>query len=140
MPDIEVIIRKGTSAEGVSQTQASSTSQTQSRPSAKGKKNVQQEAVNAALIQVGQQMVLQGANQFANLTGNYASLEGLNAVTSIGADVATIAVGGVAGAVAVAGKYAIQFASSFADNARKREEHNFTVERLGRISTKGSRY
>jgi len=85
-------------------------------------------------------MVLQGANQFANLTGNYASLEGLNAVTSIGADVATIAVGGVAGAVAVAGKYAIQFASSFADNARKREEHNFTVERLGRISTKGSRY
>lgn len=140
MPDIEVVIRKGTSADGVSQTQASSTAETQAKPNAKGKRSVQQGAINAALIQVGKQMVSQGIQQFGNLTGNYAAIEGLNAVTSIGADIATIAVGGVAGAVAVAGKYAIQFATSFADNARKREEHNFTVERLGRISTKGSRY
>lgn len=142
MPDIEVVIRKGTSADGVSQTEASSsaTGEAQVNKKEKGKRSVQQGAINTALIQVGKQMVSQGINQYANLTGNYAATEGLNAVTSIGADIATIAVGGVAGAIAVAGKYAIQFASSFVDNARKLEEHNFTVERLGRISTKGSRY
>lgn len=142
MPDIEVVIRKGTSADGVSQTEASSsaTGEAQVNKKEKGKRSVQQGAINTALIQVGQQMVSQGINQYANLTGNYASVEGLNAITNIGSDIATIAVGGVAGAVAVAGKYAIQFATAFAEQARKIEEHNFTKERLGRISTGGSRY
>jgi len=85
-------------------------------------------------------MVSQGINQYANLTGDYVSSETLNAITSIGSDIATIAVGGPAGVVAVAGKYAIQFATAFAEQSRKLQEHNFTKERLGRISTGGSRY
>ena len=142
MPDIEVIIRKGTSADGVSQTPESSSAvgETQVNRSEKGKRNLQQEAVNAALVQLGKQMVSQGIQQYANLTGDYYSAEVLSAVTSIGGDIATIAIGGPAGAIAVAGKYALQFASSFGDNLRKQQEHTFTVERLGQISTRGSRY
>jgi len=142
MPDIEVIIRKGTSADGVSQTEASSsaTGEAQVNKKEKGKTSVQQGAINTALLQVGQQMVSQGINQYANLTGDYVSSETLNAITSIGSDIATIAVGGPAGVVAVAGKYAIQFATAFAEQSRKIQEHNFTKERLGRISTGGSRY
>ena len=142
MPDIEVIIRKGTSADGVSQTEASSsaTGEAQVNKKEKGKTSVQQGAINTALLQVGKQMVSQGISQYAELSGDYYTAGALNAVSSIGADVATIAVGGVAGAVAVAGKYALQFATSFVQQARLTQEHQFTVERLGQISTKGSRY
>ena len=141
MPDIEVIIRKGSGADGNLQTQeASSVGEQQVNKSEKGKSSLQQDAINTALIQLGQQMVSQGINQYANLTGDYYSAEVLNAVTNIGSDIATIAAGGVAGAVAVAGKYAIQFATSFVEHSRKIQEHNFTKERLGQISIKGSRY
>jgi len=142
MPDIEVIIRKGTSADGVSQTEASSsaTGESQVNNKEKGKTSVQQGAVNAAIIQVGKQMLSQGINQYAELTGDYYTAGVLNAASSIGADVATIAIGGVPGAIAVAGEYALQFATSFVQQTRLTQEHKYTIERLGDISTKGSRY
>lgn len=142
MPDIEVIIRKGTSADGVSQTEESSsaTGESQVNKKEKGKTSVQQGAVNAAIIQVGKQMLSQGINQYAELTGDYYTAGVLNAASSIGADIATIAIGGVAGAIAVAGKYTLQFATSFVQQTRLTQEHKYTIERLGDISTKGSRY
>lgn len=141
MPDIEVIVRKAKGVEGALQTsEAQATGESNVNGQEKGKKNIQQEAVNAAILQVGKQLMTQSINQFGNLTGNYYANEVLNAVTNIGTDLATIAIGGPAGAVLVAGKYATQLITSSVEQARKTQEHEFTRERLGQISIKGSRY
>lgn len=141
MPDIEVVIRKGMSAEGVAVNEASSpTGESQVSGEEQGKRNLQKEAVNGALIQVGKTIISQGINQYGNLTGNYYASEVINAVTNIGSDLATLATAGPAGWVLIAGKYAVQSIASSVSHARKVQDHNFSVERLGRISTKGSRY
>lgn len=141
MPDIEVVIRKGISAEGVAINEASApTGESEISGEEQGKKDLQKQAVNGALIQVGKSIISQGINQYGDLTGNYYASDVINAVTNIGSDLATLALAGPAGAVLVAGKYAIQAISSSVNQARKTQEHNFSVERLGRISTKGSRY
>lgn len=141
MPDIEVIIRKGTSADGVSQTAASSSvGEAQVNGREKGKKSLTQNAVNAALIQVGKQALNQGLQMYADLSGDYYSNEVINSFASLATDAALIYTAGPVGAIAVAGKYALQITKSFADNYRNQQEHNFTVERLGQISTRGSRY
>lgn len=141
MPDIEVVVRKSKGVEGALQTsEAQATGESNVDTNEKGKTNTTQKAVNGALLQVGKTLMNQGISQYGNLTGNYYASEVINAVTSIGTDLATIAVAGPAGAVLVAGKYAVQMISSGVDQARKTQEHNYTIERLGQISTKGSRY
>lgn len=140
MPDIEVIIRKAEGVEGAAQTSQAQTGQKTANKKEKGKKPTEAELANAAILQVGKQLISQGINQYGDLTGNYYANEALNAITSIGADLVTIAVGGVAGAIYVAGKNVMQIVQSQAQQFRKIQEHEFTRERLGQISIKGSRY
>ena len=142
MPDIEILIRKSSGQEGVAQTQEAqaATGEAPIDKNEKGKTNIQQKAVNAALINVGKQFISQGVGQFGNLTGDYTTAENINLITTVAADIATIAAAGPAGVVFVAGKYATQIATAGIDQFRKNQEHALKLERLGQISIKGSRY
>lgn len=142
MPDIEVIIRKGTSADGVSQTEASSSAAGEAQVSSAegGRTSVQQDAVSLALIEYGKQVIRQMPQAYANLTGDYYSAEVIQSAATIFTDLAIVYKTGGVGAVYVAGKYALQIGNGFINDFRKKEEHNFTRERLGRISMRGSRY
>jgi hypothetical protein len=140
MPDIEVIVRKAEGVAGAAQTRADQTGERNANKREKGKKNKEQEAVNAAIIQVGKQVISRGISQYGNLTGSYSTQRNIDAVLTIGADIGTIAVGGPAGAVLVAAKYAIELATSFVNQEIAIREHDFQLRRLGDISIKGSRY
>ena len=142
MPDIEVVIRKASGAAGALQTEEAQAPTGERSPSRKekGKTDTTQKAINGAIIQVGKQVLSRGISQYGNLTGNYATQRTIDAITSIGADIATIAIAGPAGAILVAGKYAVDLASSLIDYNLKVREHDFQIRRLGDISTKGSRY
>jgi hypothetical protein len=142
MPDIQITISKSQVSEGTLTDQDATPSTGEKKPSKseKGKTNTTQKAVNGALIQVGKQMISQGINQYSNLTGDYTTAETINFITTLGADIATVAAAGPAGAVYVAGKYAIQLATSSINQFRKEQEHAINLQRLGDISVKGSRY
>lgn len=142
MPEIEIIVRKSQGAEGVAQTEQAQAPSGEKPVNAKekGKTDLTQKAVNGALIQVGKQFLQQGINQYSNLTGDYATSNTINMITTVAADIATIAAAGPAGAVYVAGKYALQIATAGIDQYRKNQEHSFNLQRLGQISIKGSRY
>ena len=137
--DIKIVIKKGDTQEGTSPSQEQVAS---AKPNKKeeGKPDTTQGAVNAAIIQVGKQMLMTGFQKFGDLSGNYAAVRNVNAVMSVAADVMTIAAAGPVGAVYVAGKYANQLMTAGIDHMRNVQEHEFNVQRLGTISTKGSRY
>jgi uncharacterized protein YaaW (UPF0174 family) len=92
-----------------------------------------------ALISVGKQVLTQGVTQYAALSGNYAAAETFNAVLSIGADVATLAIGPV-GWVTVGTKTALNLANSFVKQTIAVRNIELQQSRAGIISTKGSRY
>lgn len=138
--DIRIVIKKGESGEGTAPTTQSQVATAQTGKKEAGKTNVQQDAINAALIQVGKQMIMTTAQKFGDLTGNYAAVRTMNQVMSFGADALTIYATGGVGAIFVAGKYAVQAVTRELDHFRNVQEHEFNVQRLGTISTKGSRY
>ena len=139
--DIKIVIKKGDTPEGTSPSgQTESVAAAETPKKEEGKPNVQMQAVNAAVIQVGKQMLMTGLSKYGDLTGDYATTRNINAVMSIGADIATIAVAGPAGAVLVAGKYVNQFISSSVEQFKAVREHEFQLQRMGTISKKGSRY
>ena len=138
--DIKIVIKKGDTPEGTSPSGQTEIAAADTSKKEGGKPSVQMQAVNAALVQVGKQMIMTGINKYGDLSGDYASVRNINTVMSIGADIATIYVAGPVGAVLVAGKYVNQFASSIADHAVAVREHEFQLQRLGNISKKGSRY
>jgi hypothetical protein len=140
MASIEIIVRKGQASSDTLQDQQSPTGEKPINKDEKGKTDTTQKAVNGALIQVGKQFISQGINQYSNLSGDYATAEAINFITTIAADVATIAAAGPAGAIYVAGKYALQLATSGISQYRKEQEHAIVLQRLGQISVRGSRY
>ena len=104
-----------------------------------GKPSVKNEAMTVALISVGKQVLTQGVQQYANLTGQYAMAETFNAVLSIGADIAILATGPV-GWVAVGTKTALNLVSSSVKQRIAVRNIELQQSRAGIISTKGSRY
>lgn len=132
MPEIDILIKKSSTGQG----QAPQTPEADREP---GKQSLQNQAVNTALINAGKQILMQGINQYAELTGNYAGVESINAALSIGADIAMVATGPV-GAIAVASRYLINAASSFTAQARARNNLDLARERAGFVSTQASRY
>lgn len=104
-----------------------------------GKPTTQNQAVNAALISAGKQVLTQGVTQYANLTGNYAKAETFNDVLSIGSDI-VIASTGPVGLIAVAAKTAINTTNNFIQQKRANDNIELAQQRAGYISTKGSRY
>lgn len=134
MPEIDIIIKKSESGQGQAPTPQAP--QSDREP---GKSTLQNQAVNAALISAGKQIMLQGINQYAELSGNYAMAESINATLSIGADVALLATGPV-GTIAVASKYLLNVGNALVGQTRARQDVALARERAGAISTKGSRY
>ena len=104
-----------------------------------GRSTVQNQAVNAVLFSAGKQVLTQGVSQYANLTGNYARAENINNMLSFGSDL-LIASTGPVGLIALTTKYAINITNSFI--AQKRANDNIALQRqrLGFVSTQGSRY
>jgi hypothetical protein len=131
---IKIAIEKDTTAEGVA-------------PDYKkegavepGKVSTQQRAVNTALIGAGKQVLSQGIKQYGNITGDYAMVNAIDNVISIGSDVAMIAVGGVVGIIAVVAKHGLQAANLAITTMQSNRNIDLVRERAGLISVKGSRY
>ena len=129
---IDIKISKGQTTEG----QRPDIQQTEREP---GKPTVQNQAVNAALINAGKQVLNQSVSQFADLTGNYAQAETIENVLSIGSDLLILSTGPV-GLVAVGTKYIVNATNSFIKQKRALDNIALARERLGFISTQGSRY
>lgn len=104
------------------------------------KNNFQQQAIISALINTGQQAISQGIQVYSQLTGDTQLANVFNAVTSVGADILTIAKGGVIGAVAVATKYTLGAINSAVQTTNANRQIAYNNQLLGEISTKGSRY
>ena len=134
MPEIDIIIKKSETGQG-----QAPTPQAPQGDKEPGKSSLQNQAVNAALISAGKQIILQGVNQYAELSGDYAMAQGINAALSIGADIALIATGPV-GTIAVASKYLLNVGNALVGQTRARQEIALARERAGAISIKGSRY
>lgn len=106
----------------------------------KEKPSVAKQAIASALIQSGQQAISQGIDTYMQLSGNYQIGNAINTLTSVGADVLTIAKGGWVGAIAVGTKYALNIAKSYTDTYVQNREIEYNNQMLGVVSRKGSRY
>ena len=124
MPEpIQILIKKGQTAEGSQPGAAPSTEQ--------GKPNMQQAAVNTALIAAGKQIILQGVKQYGDLTGSYTAGESISTTMSIGADVLMIAKGGTIGLIAVGAKYSNQIINSAIQQRNNNRENDLIRQRAG---------
>lgn len=141
MPDIEIIVRRPQGSDSESSQQTEQTNeQTVNKKKEPGKPTPQQSAVTAAIINVAQQQLINGVQQYGNLTGNFTNSRAFSNALSAAGDLAIIAKGGIAGAIFVASKNAISLFNSQSDLINKRFEEDFKRERAGMISMKGSRY
>ena len=135
MPNIEIKIGKKETVKG----QAPTTEILDRQQQEAGRPSIQSQAVNTALISAGKQVLTQGVNQFAELTGNYVAAERFNTALSIGSDIAILSTGPV-GVIAVTAKYGINIANSFVKQIKANRNIDLQRQRAGFISTQGSRY
>ena len=105
-----------------------------------GKPNIQAQAVNAAIINAGKQILMDGVNQYGNITGNYAVANTINASLSLGADVLMLAKGGVVGLIAVGTKYTLSFVNAQIEQKHADIINEKALERSGNLALSGSRY
>lgn len=135
---IEIIIR-GASAE--TEEASSPTGEAKVKPVKKeeGKTSTSQKALNAALISVGKQMIMNSINQLGATTGNTIITRKINSGLSLAGDILTIIKNGSAGMVLVAGERALYAMNS--EIQRKNEERtlNLALERSGNLAISGSR-
>lgn len=132
MPNISITINKSETGQG----QAPNMPKSEKEP---GKQTTQNSAVNTALIMAGRQVLTNGVNQVAELTGNYAQADNINTMLGIGADLAMLTVGPV-GLIAVGTKYLTNIANSSIRQYRNRLNTDLIKQRAGVVSTQGSRY
>lgn len=113
-----------------------------SAPSVKddpGKPSLQAQAVNAALINTGKQLAMQGIKAYGEISGDYATVNMIDATLGIGADLLTLSLGPI-GVLAVGSKYTSQIINQQASIYNSNQEINRQRERMGMIITRGSRY
>jgi len=129
---ITILIGKGQVADGTTADQQSpqATADQQKEP---GKPNFQQQAVNAALINAAKQVALSGVRMYGNITGDYATVESIGLVMSIGADVLMVAKGGWVGAIAVGTKYALNIANSGINQLHENLKWELGIQRAGGV-------
>jgi len=132
MPAIEITIKKSETGQGQSPTMPKANQEP-------GKTSVKDSAINTALIMASRQVMTNGINQIAELTGNYAAADRINDTLGIGADILLVSTGPV-GVIAVTTKYATNIANSFIKQYRDRNNIELMRQRVGMISTQGSRY
>lgn len=132
MGAIDVRVSKGTSdvtMQGDMKPQAIDPS----RPS------VTAQAVNTAIIGAGKQILSMGIKQYGNITGDYLVQESIDNALGIGADVLTIAKGGVVGLLYVGTRYATSMWASSVAQDRAYRDLEMTRERAGKIYYSGGR-
>ena len=108
-------------------------------PKEPGKPTIQTQAVNTAILNASKQILLQGINQYGDLTGNYSVSRSISEMMSIGSDI-LIAASSPIGAIAVGSKYLISITDSFIKQKREIENIDILRQRSGFISSQGSRY
>lgn len=144
MPNIEVIVREQTTAEGTSpsqQSMAKSAGETpQNEDSKAGKQSAAQQALIAGIVNVAKTQAMNGLQQYGNLTGNYTAVMQLNNQIELITDIVSIAKGGVLGAIYVASKHTIALVNSSINQMNATREQDFRNQLLGRVATQGSRY
>jgi len=140
MPDLNININKDSGMDAENPQNPISVGETPNKIKEPGKKSFGQNAVGAALVQAGKQMVVAGLNQYGNLTGDYTTQRAMQNATRITGDIATVARYGAAGAVMVAANLGIEAFSSWVNMENVRREENMRRQRAGAISIKGSRY
>lgn len=104
-----------------------------------GKATVQQQAVNAALINTGKQMMMQGVKAYGDITGDYATVNMVDTVLGIGADLVMLSLGPV-GFIAVGAKHTSQIINQSVSLYNNNREIDRQRARMGMISARGSRY
>lgn len=104
------------------------------------KNSVQSQAITSALIQAGKQAMMQGINNYSQISGDYQTTRKINTAIDIGADILTIAMGGPVGAIVVGTKYALQGVNSAIQTYNANQQINYDNQMLGNISRSGSRY
>lgn len=112
---------------------------TDTPPKTPGTTSVQTQAINAALINTGKQMMMQGIRQYGNITGDYATVELVDTALGIGADLVMLGLGPV-GVIAVGAKYTTQLITQSVTLDKSNRDINFMRERMGAVSARGSRY
>ena len=105
-----------------------------------GKLTPSQQAVNSAMIAAGKQAINAGIRTQAEITGDYVLADTVSFATSFAADILMVAKGGAIGAIAVATKYGLSVAESYAKQRVADRNNEFIRQRTGFIATKGSRY
>lgn len=143
MPDIEIVIRKPQTGDDNLQTeeaQAGGSGEQKPSKKEKGKSSFSQDAIGAALYQMGIAMVQNGINQIGNASGDYAMQRSIQKGVMLAGDIITVGKFGIAGAIMVASKHAISAINSEIDMVNKRREEEMRRQRAGRIIMKGSRY
>lgn len=104
-----------------------------------GKTSVQQQAVNAALINTGKQMMMKGVKAYGDITGDYAAVDMVDTVLGIGADLVMLSLGPV-GFIAVGAKHTTQVINQSVSLYNSNREIDRQRERMGVIIARGSRY
>lgn len=104
------------------------------------KPDLKTQAVNAAIINAGKNVAMQGVRAMGDITGDYAMTNTIDTTLSIGADVLMIAAGGPVGVIAVGAKYTTQFINQQAALYNSNQEINRQRARMGVVISRGSRY
>lgn len=104
-----------------------------------GKVDPRIKAINGALIQGAQRLVNTGIQHYGDITGDHDMNRYIEAITSIGADIATIAVGGPVGVVAVIGKYSAAGLDSVLNQISIRRNFEREKSRVGSFTNRGNR-
>lgn len=104
------------------------------------KNSVQSQAITSALIQAGKQVMMQGINNYSQISGDYQTTRKINTAIDVGADILTMSMGGWVGIIAVGTKYALQGVNSAIQTYNANQQINYDNQMLGNISRSGSRY
>jgi len=144
VPNIEIIVKEGSTASGVSASQESMANAAGERPvtedNKKGKNSPEQQALIAGIINIAKTQAMNGLSQYGNLTGNYAAVERVGNAIELVTDLAAIAKGGPLGVAYVISKHTINLINSSINQMNATREQDFRNQLIGRVATQGSRY
>ena len=144
MPNIEIIVREQTTAEGATPTEAASAEAAGEKPSTKdkkkGKPDPQQQALVAGLINIAKTQAMNGLSQYGNLTGNYAAVDRVGNAIELVTDIAAVVKGGPLGIAYVVSKHTINLINSSINQMNATREQDFRNQLIGKVALQGSRY
>lgn len=104
------------------------------------KSNYTSNTVKTILTQTGTKMINKGLSMYGDLTGDYITQNAISQLTSAAGDIATIAIGGPIGAIAVATKIGLQVGDSYIQQSKTNYKINFMKQRTGNSALNSGRW